>query len=174
MPPSEGGEKGGWARGDIDRFILSALEAKGLRPVGDADRRTLIRRATFDLIGLPPTPEEIDAFVNDPSPDAFARVVDRLLASPHFGERWGRHWLDVARYADSNGKDENLTFHEAFRYRDYVIDSFNRDKPFDRFLQEQIAGDLMPADSQAQRDEQLTGTGFLVDRAESAGRPRLP
>src|SRR5207244_3866196 len=116
----------------------------------------------IDLTGLPPAPEEIDAFVHDPSPEAFARVVDRLLASPHFGERWGRHWLDVARYADSNGKDENLTFHESFRYRDYVINSFNRDKPFDRFVIEQIAGDLMPAVDQAQHDEQLTGTGFLV------------
>jgi hypothetical protein len=153
-----------WPRSDIDRFILAALEAKGLQPVGDTDRRTLIRRATIDLIGLPPTPAEIDAFVNDPAPDgaAFAKVVDRLLASPHFGERWGRHWLDVARYADSNGKDENLTFHEAFRYRDYVIDSFNHDKPFNRFVMEQIAGDLMPAAGPAQKDEQLTGTGFLV------------
>jgi hypothetical protein len=152
----------GWPRGDIDRFILAALEAKGLRPVGDADRATLIRRATIDLTGLPPTPEEIDTFVGDPAPGAFARVVDRLLASPHYGERWGRHWLDVARYADSNGKDENYVFHEAFRYRDYVIDSFNRDKPYDRFVTEQIAGDLLPAADQAQRDEQLTGTGFLV------------
>src|SRR5262249_43082379 len=135
-----------WPRGDIDRFILAALEAKGIRPAADADRVTLIRRATVDLIGLPPTPEESDAFVNDPGPDAvtFAKVVDRLLASPHFGERWGRHWLDVARYADSNGKDENLTFHQAYRYRDYVIDSFNRDKPFNRFVLEQVAGDLLP------------------------------
>jgi hypothetical protein len=151
-----------WPRGDIDRFILAALEARGLKPGRDADRTTLIRRVALDLIGLPPTPDEVAAFVNDPSPDAFARVVDRLLASPHFGERWGRHWLDVARYADSNGKDENLTFHEAFRYRDYVIDSFNRDKPFDQFVMEQVAGDLLPAADPGQRDEHLTGTGFLV------------
>jgi hypothetical protein len=152
----------GWPQGDVDRFILARLEAAGLRPTGDADRATLIRRVTIDLIGLPPTPEELGAFVADRRPDAFARVVDRLLASPHFGERWGRHWLDVARYADSNGKDENLTFHEAWRYRDYVIKAFNEDRPLDRFLREQLAGDLLPAAGQAQRDEQLVATGFLV------------
>jgi len=151
-----------WPRGEVDRFILARLEAVGLRPVADADRLTLLRRVTIDLLGLPPTPEEMDAFLADKKPGAFERVVDRLLASPHFGERWGRHWLDVARYADSNGKDENLTFHEAWRYRDYVIASFNSDKPLDRFLQEQLAGDLLPADSVAQRDVQLTATGFLV------------
>jgi len=151
-----------WPHSDIDRFILARLEAAGLRPVADADRVALIRRVTIDLIGLPPTPQEIDAFVADRSPSAFARVVDRLLASPHFGERWGRHWLDLARYADSNGKDENLTFHEAWRYRDYVIASFNQDRPLDRFLREQLAGDLLPAEGRAQRDEQLTATGFLV------------
>jgi hypothetical protein len=151
-----------WPRSDLDRFILATLEAKGLKPARDADRATLIRRAAIALVGLPPTPEELDAFVTDPAPDAFARVVDRLLASPQFGERWGRHWLDVARYADSNGRDENLTYHEAFRYRDYVVDSFNRDKPFDRLVREQIAGDLLPAANQAQKDEQLTATGFLM------------
>ena len=153
-----------WPRTDIDRFLLSALEAKGLHPAADADRATLIRRATIALTGLPPTPAECDAFVEDPAPDteAFAKVVDRLLASAHFGERWGRHWLDLARYADSNGKDENLTFHEAYRYRDYVIDAFNRDKPINQFLREQIAGDLLPAANQAHRDELLTATGFLV------------
>jgi hypothetical protein len=151
-----------WPRNDIDRFILAGLEAKGLHPAPDADRAVLLRRVTLDLIGLLPTPEEIDAFVADRSPEAFARVVDRLLASPHFGERWGRHWLDVARYADSNGKDENLTFHEAWRYRDYVIASFNRDKPFDEYIREQLAGDLLPAASQSQRDEQLIATGFLI------------
>jgi cytochrome c553 len=155
---------GDWPHSDIDRFLLAALEAKGLEPVRDADRLTLIRRATIDLTGLPPTLEEIDAFIADPAPapDALARVVDRLLASPRYGERWGRHWLDVARYADSNGKDENLTFHDAFRYRDYVIAAFNRDTPYDDFVREQMAGDLLPADDQAQQDEQLTGTGFLV------------
>jgi len=153
-----------WPRGDIDRFLLGALEAKGLKPVRDADRRTLIRRATIALLGLPPTPEEIEAFVKNAAPDdkAFAKVIDKLLASPHFGERWGRHWLDVARYADSNGRDENLTFHEAYLYRDYVIRSLNQDKPVDQFIREQIAGDLLPAEGQAKRDEQLTGSGFLV------------
>ncbi|HVL15896.1 MAG TPA: DUF1549 domain-containing protein, partial [Gemmata sp.] len=126
-----------WANSDIDRFVLAALEAKGLTPAPDADRQTLIRRVSIDLTGLPPTPEEVEAFVNDRSPDALAKVVDRLLASPRFGERWGRHWLDLARYADSNGKDENLTFHEAYLYRDYVIRSFNQDKPFNRFVIEQ-------------------------------------
>src|SRR5205823_11606642 len=117
----------------IDAFILSALNAKGLSRAAPADKRTLIRRATFDLTGLPPTPEEIDAFLKDDSPAAFAKVVDRLLASPAYGERWGRHWLDVARYADSNGLDENVAHGNAWRYRDYVIAAFNADLPFDRF-----------------------------------------
>jgi hypothetical protein len=151
-----------WCRGEVDRFVLAKLEAAGIKPVVDADRVTLLRRVTIDLTGLPPTPAEIDAFVADKSPDAFARVVERLLASPHFGERWARHWLDVVRYADSNGKDENLTFHDAWRYRDYVIRSFNNDKPLDCFLREQLAGDLLPAACQTQRDEQLIASGFLV------------
>jgi hypothetical protein len=151
-----------WPRSDIDRFILARLEASALHPAPDTDRVSLIRRVTLDLVGLPPTPEEVDAFVADQSPDAFAKVVDRLLASPHFGERWGRHWLDVVRYADSNGKDENLTFHEAWRYRDYVIAAFNQDKPFDQFVREQLAGDLLAAADRGRRDEQLTATGFLV------------
>jgi hypothetical protein len=155
-------EDASWARSDIDQFVFAGLEARGLHPAPDADRAVLLRRVTIDLIGLLPTPEETDAFVADRSPDAFAKVVDRLLASPHFGERWGRHWLDVARYADSNGKDENLTFHEAWRYRDYVIASFNRDRPFNQFIREQLAGDLLPAANQAQRDEHLVATGFLV------------
>ena len=110
-----------------------------------ADKRTLIRRAYFDFIGLPPSPDEVRVFVDDSSPDAFAKVVDHLLASPHYGERWGRHWLDVARYADSNGLDENVAFANAWRYRDYVIDAFNQDKPYNEFIVEQIAGDLLPA-----------------------------
>ena len=155
-------KNGTWPRGVIDRFLLARLEAARLRPAPDVDRVTLIRRVTLDLIGLPPTPEEIDAFVADGSPDAHARVVDRLLASPHFGERWGRHWLDMARYADSNGKDENLTFHEAWRYRDYVIAAFNRDKPFDQFVREQLAGDLLDTTDTNERDERLVATGLLV------------
>ena len=133
-----------WPRGDIDRFLLAALEARGLAPVADAGRPRLLRRVTFDLSGLPPTPEELDAFLADDSPDAFAKVVDRLLASPRFGERWGRHWLDVARYAESSGKT-NFSYPQAWRYRDWAIASFNADKPYDRFVREQIAGDLLPA-----------------------------
>jgi cytochrome c553 len=147
----------------IDAFILAALEQKGLGPLDPADKRTLIRRATFDLIGLPPTPEEIDAFVADTSDDAFRRVVDRLLASPHYGERWGRHWLDIARYADSNGLDENVTHGNAWRYRDYVVRSFNDDKPYDAFLMEQLAGDLLDSGTDScLRRERLIATGFLV------------
>jgi hypothetical protein len=152
-----------WPRGTLDRFVLAALEQKGLRPAPPADKVGLLRRATFDLTGLPPTPEEVAAFLADDAPDAFARVVDRLLASPRYGERWGRHWLDVARYADSNGLDENVAHGHAWRYRDYVIAAFNADKPFDRFLVEQLAGDLLPAggDEEAKR-ERLIATGFLA------------
>ena len=123
----------GWARGPIDKFILAGLEKKGLKPAADADRATLIRRAYFALTGLPPTSQQVDAFVQDKSPEAFARVVDELLASPHFGERWGRHWLDVARFAESSGGGRSLLFKDAWRYRDYVINSFNSDKPYHRF-----------------------------------------
>ena len=145
-----------WARNDVDRFILAALEAKGLRPSPPADRRTLIRRATFDLLGLPPTPEEVEAFVADGSPDAWERVVDRLLASPHYGERWGRHWLDLARYADSSGFHNDLDRPHAWRYRDYVIRSFNEDKPYARFIAEQLAGDEVSGAD----EETLVATGF--------------
>jgi len=142
----------------IDAFVLDKLERAGLKPSPSADKRSLIRRVTFDLIGLPPTPSEVDAFIADQSADAYSRVVDRLLDSPDYGVRWGRHWLDVARYADSNGLDENMAFGHAWRYRDYVVDAFNRDKPFDQFLTEQIAGDLLPDANQETR----TATGFLV------------
>ena len=151
-----------WPRSDVDRFLLAAQEAKGLHPVADADRRTLLRRVYFDLIGLPPTPEQIEAFVNDRSPDAFARVVDALLAAPQFGERWGRHWLDVARFAESTGKERNFTFPEAWRYRDYVIAATNADKPYDQFIREQIAGDLLAARDSVEQAEHLTATGFLA------------
>ncbi len=151
-----------WPRNDIDRYLLSALEEKGLKPVGDADKLTLLRRVTFDLTGLPPTPQEVTAFCADASPDAFKKVVDRLLDSKQFGERWGRRWLDVARYAESTGKDINLAFPHAWRYRDYVIAAFNNDKPYDQFLREQIAGDLLPAKNDKQRAEQLVATGFLA------------
>lgn len=151
-----------WTRTPIDHFILQKLEAAGALPAAAADKRTLIRRVTFDLIGLPPTPEEIEAFLADEQPDAYERLVDRLLGSPAYGERWGRHWLDVARYADSNGLDENVAHGNAWRYRDYVVAAFNSDKPYDRFLVEQLAGDLLPADDEALRRERLIATGFLL------------
>ncbi len=151
-----------WPRGDVDRFLLAAMEAKGLHPVTDADKATLIRRVYFDLIGLPPRPEEVDAFVKDNSPNAYAKIVDRLLASPQFGERWGRHWLDVARYAESSGKERNYTFPTAWRYRDWVIAAMNADKPYDQFIREQIAGDLLPHSTPEQRDQLLIATGFLA------------
>jgi Protein of unknown function (DUF1549)/Protein of unknown function (DUF1553)/Planctomycete cytochrome C len=152
-----------WPTSPIDRFILDALEKKGLAPAPSTDKRTLIRRATFDLTGLPPTFDEVDAFLSDESPEAFATVVDRLLASPHYGERWGRHWLDLARYADSNGMDENVAYANAYRYRDYVIRAFNADKPYDQFVTEQIAGDqITPAVLESINYDRLTATGFLV------------
>ena len=150
-----------WPQSPIDRFILERLEAAGLQPTIPASKRKLIRRATFDLAGVPPTATEVADFLADESPGAFAKVVDRLLASSRYGERWGRHWLDVARYADSNGLDENLAYASAYRYRDYVIAAFNRDKSFDRFVEEQIAGDLMPADPNGDPFEGLIATGFL-------------
>ncbi len=151
-----------WCQSPIDQFVLESLEQTGLAPAPPADKRTLIRRATLDLIGLPPTPEEIADFLADDSPEAFARVVDRLLDSPQYGERWGRYWLDVVRYADSNGLDENLAFANAWRYRDYVVDAFNEDQPYDEFLREQIAGDLLTesADPEVQL-RRIIATGFL-------------
>lgn len=151
-----------WVKTPVDAFLLAQLEAKGLSPAPPADKRTLIRRATQDLTGLPPTPEEVQAFLKDDSAEAFSRVIERLLNSPAYGERWGRHWLDVARYADSNGMDENVAFGHAWRYRDYVVRAFNNDKPFDQFLIEQIAGDLLPAQDTDDRQEALAATGFLA------------
>ncbi|MDA0282793.1 MAG: DUF1549 domain-containing protein, partial [Planctomycetota bacterium] len=151
-----------WPISDIDAFVLQQLEAAGLKPAADAERRTLIRRVYFDLIGLPPSPEDVAEFLDDTSDDALKTVVDQLLKSPQFGVHWGRHWLDVARYADSNGADFNATFHNAWKYRDYVIDSFNRDKPFDQFVREQIAGDLLPHENDEQLTEGIVATGFLM------------
>jgi Protein of unknown function (DUF1549)/Protein of unknown function (DUF1553)/Planctomycete cytochrome C/EF hand len=159
VPPKV--KRADWPHDDIDRFLLARLEARGLSPVADAERSKLLRRVTFDLLGLPPTPEEMEAFLRDDSPKAFARVVDRLLASPRFGERWGRHWLDVARFAESSGKT-NFTYPQAWRYRDWVIASFNADTPYDRFVRAQIAGDLLPARDDRQRADQLIATGFLA------------
>tara|TARA_R110000868_G_scaffold411563_1_gene705338 strand:- start:38544 stop:41519 length:2976 start_codon:yes stop_codon:yes gene_type:complete len=151
-----------WPTNDIDRFVLSKLEAKQMKPVKGADRQTLVRRVYFDLTGLPPTPKQIEQFVNDPSPQAYEHLIDRLLESPQYGETWGRHWLDLARYADSNGLDINLTFYNAWRYRDYVIQAFNQDKPYNQFIREQIAGDLLPFENDAERTEKIVATGFLV------------
>jgi Protein of unknown function (DUF1549)/Protein of unknown function (DUF1553) len=148
-----------WARTPLDHFILAGLEARDLKPAPPADRRTLIRRATFDLTGLPPSPEEVESFVHDASPQALEKLIERLLASPAYGERWGRHWLDVARYADSNGLDENVAHGNAWRYRDHIVAAFNRDKPYDQFLVDQLAGDLLP--DSANRQERLIATGFL-------------
>jgi len=139
-----------WVRNPIDAFILEGLQSKQLKPSPALNKASLIRRLTLDLIGLPPTPAEVDAFVDDHSPQAYEKAVDRLLASPHYGERWGLKWLDVVRYADTNGFELDQDRPHAWRYRDYVVDSFNRDKPYDRFIEEQIAGDEMfPGDKQA-------------------------
>ena len=150
-----------WPQSPIDHFILAKLEAANVAPAAPADKRTLIRRVTFDLTGLPPTQAEIESFLNDQRPEAFAIVVDRLQDSPAYGEHWGRHWLDVARYADSNGLDENIAHGNAWRYRDYVVATINQDKPFDQFVIEQIAGDLLPFNSESQQHSQLIATGFL-------------
>jgi hypothetical protein len=145
-----------WPRNNIDRFILAKLEAAGLQPSAEADRATLIRRVTLDLIGLPPTPEEVGAFIHDESPRAYEALIDRLLASPHYGERWGRHWLDLARYADTSGFHNDLDRPYAWKYRDYVIRSFNDDKPYARFIAEQIAGDEV----EGANEQTLIATGF--------------
>ncbi|MEX2577467.1 MAG: PSD1 and planctomycete cytochrome C domain-containing protein [Verrucomicrobiales bacterium] len=167
-PPPPEVEETSWPSDLVDYFVLAEQESRGLQPAKDADPRVLVRRLHYDLIGLPPSHPEVDRFVENYGKDgreAVGRLVDELLASPHFGERWGRHWLDVARYAESNGNDglsRNPTFPHAWRYRDYVIDAFNRDLPYDRFLTEQIAGDLLAADSPEERDRLLVATGFLA------------
>jgi hypothetical protein len=150
-----------WAKDPLDRFLLAKIEAKGLKPAGDADRHTWIRRVSLDLTGLPASAEEVVAFANDKSDDAYAKVVDRLLASPTYGERWARHWLDLTGYADMIGTSNEVFAEHAWRYRDYLIQAFNRDKPFDHFIKEQLAGDLMPASAPEQRAEQIVATGFL-------------
>ncbi len=163
-----------WARDPLDRFVLSRIEAAGLAPVADASSRTLVRRLYIDLLGLPPSFEQVEKFVAAHERDgakALEELVDDLLARPQFGERWGRHWLDVARYAESNGDDglgRNATFPHAWRYRDYVIAALNEDVPYDRFLTEQIAGDLLPAQSADERNRQLVATGFLAIGAKPA------
>lgn len=149
-------EKDGWSRGSIDRYLLAKMIPEGLHPAAEADKATLIRRVTFDLLGLPPSPEQVATFVNDNRPDAYERLIDRLLASPLYGERWARHWLDLVRYAESDGYKADGYRPSAWRYRDYVIRSLNTDKPYDRFVQEQIAGDeIAPEDP-----ESLVATGY--------------
>ncbi len=150
------------ARNYIDQFLLAELDALDLKPNPEVDKLTLIRRVTFDLTGLPPTPEDIDGFLADRSTDAYEKLVDRLLESPAFGERFGRHWLDLVRYADTAGDSADFPVPQAYRYRNYVIRAFNQDKPYDQFLREQIAGDLLPATSREQRNEQLIATGFIA------------
>ena len=154
--PSPAVKDRAWVRTPVDAFILTQLEAQGLTPTAPAGRETLIRRVSFDLVGLPPTPEEIDAFVRDESPGSYDALIERLLASPHYGERWGRHWLDLARFAESDGFEHDLIRPQAWRYRDYVVRAFNTDKPYDRFIREQVAGDQLYPD---EPDAQIA-TGF--------------
>jgi hypothetical protein len=161
-PAAPGVKDTAWAKDPVDRFLLAKLEAKGLKPAGDADRHTWIRRVSLDLTGLPASAEEVLAFANDNSDSAHAKVVDRLLASPAYGERWARHWLDLTGYADMIGTSNEVFAEHAWRYRDYLIQAFNQDKPFDLFIKEQLAGDLMPASSPEQRASQLVATGFLM------------
>jgi hypothetical protein len=157
VPEGRAGQ-GVWCRTPVDRFILAKLREKGLSPSPEADKRTLLRRVTFDLTGLPPTPEEIDAFLQDSSPNAYEKVVDRLLSSPHYGERWARHWMDIAHYAETHGHDQDRPRPNAWPYRDYLIRSFNFDKPYARFVREQIAGDVLwPDDADA-----IYAMGFLA------------
>jgi hypothetical protein len=151
-----------WPKSDVDHFVLAKLEEKKLKPVHDADKRTLLRRVYYDITGLPPTSEQVEAFVKDNSPQALEHVVDQLLASSGFGEQWGRYWLDLARYGESTGLDRNLNYPYAWRYRDYVINAFNDDKPYNEFILEQLAGDQLPYEDQKDRDEKLTATGFLA------------
>jgi mono/diheme cytochrome c family protein len=160
-PPLSGIKSGAWIKTPVDQFVLARLEKEGMRPSPEADRVTLLRRLSLDLIGLPPTVEEVESFLNDKRPDAYQRQVERLLASPHYGERWGRQWLDAARYADSDGYEKDKSRRVWF-YRDWVINALNQDKPYDRFIIEQIAGDLLAATSDPKTaQDQIVATGFL-------------
>jgi hypothetical protein len=159
-----------WPLNDVDRFVLAKMEQAGLAPSVDAERRSWLRRVTYDLIGLPPTPADIAAFVSDDSPDAFVKVVERLLASPQYGERWGRHWLDVVRYADTAGDNSDFPIPQMYRYRNWVISAFNRDLPYDQFVREQLAGDLLPSESLEQRQERLIATGYIANARRFGSR----
>jgi mono/diheme cytochrome c family protein len=157
-PPARAGLPPEWAAAPIDRFIFAKLAERGLKPSPPADRRTLIRRLSYDLTGLPPTPEAVAAFVKDPDPQAYEKLVDQMLASPHYGEQWGRHWLDVVRFGESKGYEQNHLINNLWPYRDFVIRSFNEDKPFNRFIVEQLAGDVIGRGDPAVE----VGTAFLV------------
>lgn len=159
-----------WPANEIDYFILAKMENAGLSPAKNAEKQVLIRRATYDLTGLPPTPEEIDAFLADSSPKAFATVVDRLLGSLRYGERWGRHWLDVVRYADTAGDNSDFPIPQHYRYRNWVINAFNRDLPYDEFVRQQIAGDLLPASSTDEKHEKTIATGYLANARRFGSR----
>ena len=172
----------GPAQTPVDAFLLKKMEERGISFSPPADRATLVRRASFDLIGLPPTPQEIDDFVADPAPDAYERLIERLLASPHYGERWGRHWLDAAGYVDTRGTDNDASIIEPldgiWKYRDYVVRAFNEDRPYDRFLLEQLAGDEQvdwrnASGYQARDVELLIATGFLTAGGRRHVRPEL-
>jgi hypothetical protein len=169
-PPVPAVKQKRWPANDLDRFILARLERENLQPAPDAEKRLLIRRATFDLIGLPPAPEEVEAFLKDKSRDAFAKVVDRILASPHYGERWGRYWLDVVRYADTAGDNSDFPIPQMFRYRDWVIRAFNRDLPYDQFVREQLAGDLLPGTTTPETHERLIATGYIANARRFGSR----
>ncbi|HEX7859560.1 MAG TPA: DUF1553 domain-containing protein [Verrucomicrobiae bacterium] len=163
-------KKKDWPANDVDRFILARLEKEELEPAAAAQKRVLIRRATYDLLGLPPTPEEVEAYVADNSPNAFAKVVDRLLDSPLYGERWGRHWLDVVRYADTAGDNSDFPIPQMYRYRNWVIDAFNRDLPYDQFIREQLAGDLLPADALEEKHARILATGYIANARRFGSR----
>src|SRR5262245_33993922 len=158
VPPTRTAAEAAWARTPIDHFVLARLRERGLSPAPEADRRTLLRRLTFDLTGLPPTPEEVDGFLADARPGAYERAVERLLASPHYGERWARHWMDVARFAETHGHDQDRPRENAWPYRDYLVRAFNADRPYARFVQEQVAGDvLFPGEADG-----VVALGFLA------------
>ncbi len=162
----------GWSTNPIDGFLLAKMAPKGVKPAPAAEKRTLIRRLYLDVLGLPPSYEEIEAFVKDTSADAWPKLVDKVLASPHYGERWARHWMDLVRYADSGGFEFDVDRPEMYRYRDYLIDSFNKDKPYDLFVKEQLAGDEYVAErpDKASKDEAMIATGFMRLGAEGGGR----
>ena len=159
-----------WPAGDLDRFVLARMESDGLAPASGAGRRVLLRRAAYDLTGLPPSPEELEAFERDPASDAFAKAVDRLLDSPRYGERWGRHWLDVVRYADTAGDNSDFPIPQMHRYRDWVIDAVNRDLPYPEFVRQQLAGDLMEGGSDDERRARIIATGYLANARRFGSR----